>query len=45
MNIMNKIKNVVSIASIVIALMETLCTTVNACVDSAEKIKNIKEVK
>ena len=42
---MNKIKNMVSIAGVVITLMGTLCATVNACVDSAEKIKKIKEVK
>ncbi len=42
---MNKIRNIVSIAGVVITLMGTLCTTVSACVDSAEKIRNIKEVK
>lgn len=41
---MNKIKNAVSVASVVIALMGTICTAVKACVDSAEEIKNIKEV-
>lgn len=42
---MNKIRNIVSIADVVITLMGKLCTTVSACVDSAEKIRNIKEVK
>ena len=36
---------IVLIAGVIISLMGTLCTTVSACVDSAEKIRNIKEVK
>ena len=39
---MSKIKNVVSIAGVVLAFMGMLCSTVNAGVDSVEKIKSIK---
>ena len=43
--IMNKIKNFISITGVVVAFMGTLCATINAGVDSVEKIKSIKEVK
>ncbi|MGN0179412.1 MAG: hypothetical protein ACI4DY_08245 [Monoglobaceae bacterium] len=39
---MNKIRNIVSIAGVVITLMGTLCTTVSACVDSAEKLRTLR---
>ena len=42
---MNKIRNIVSIAGVVITLMGTLCTTVSACVDLGGRRSIKKEVK